>query len=149
MTTPSDGQNATLAELEAIGFRWERLRDVFPFGETYLSEGEYEHLVSRVLDSLPDLACKNLLIGLLDAQTCVLLEQLWVQGEKFEMGQASREFGTDAYVASNRLQIHSNLRHRYKLMPLNARTAMLNLPATEALIQRIATPLAVIPESVK
>jgi len=125
----------SIAALDSEGFMWERLRDYFPFGDISLGEGDYQRLVERILALLPSPDQKSTLLSLLDAQTCVLLEQVWVQQE--QAAQLGRQSEVDGYFISAWLQINRNFRHNLGLRDRDARGAMLKLPSGEMLADRI------------
>lgn len=150
-------------ELADQGFRWDRFREIFPFGATEYGEGRYQRLVSEVLKQLPNDRQREMLMALLDVQAAAFLEQAWVQNEFFEAEEdvrferACAEFSQEvdvhryrdaperrdppfmmaAHYASAWLQINDNLRGRYGLRSRGGRAAMLKLGAGEFLADRI------------
>lgn len=129
----------SVAALESEGFLWARFRDYFPFGDVSLREGNYQRLVDRILSLLPTAEEKATLLSLLDAQACVLLEQVWVQQEQAE---DSGKKSVDGHFITAWLQINSNFRHSLRLRDRDARSAMLKLPRGEMLADRIVQSLA-------
>ena len=128
----------SIASLESEGFIWARLRDYFPFGDTSLREGNYQRLVEKILSFLPSPQDKSTFLALLDAQACVLLEQVWVQQEQSPKETSS---SIDGHFISAWLQINSNFRHSLGLPDRDARGAMLKLKAGELLADRIVRPI--------
>lgn len=151
------------AEFAEKGFRWERFREIFPFGATEYGEGRYQRLVSEALKQLPDNRQREMLMALLDIQAAAFLEQTWVQNELFEaeeeirfekecadLSQKSGErryrdaperrdppFMMAAHYAAAWLQINDNLRLKYGLARCGGRAAMLGLGAGDFLADRI------------
>lgn len=150
-------------ELAEQGFRWERFREIFPFGATEYGEGRYQRLVSEALKQLPDDRQREMLMALLDVQAAAFLEQAWVQNELFEAEEDVRfekecaefsqrrgvrryrgaperpapPFLMAAHYAAAWLQINDNVRREYGLASRGGRTAMLNLGTGEFLADRI------------
>ena len=129
----------SIASLEADGFIWDRLRDYFPFGDVSLREGNYQRLLERILALLTKPEQQSILLSLLDAQACVLLEQVWVQQEQSE--RIGLKPSLDGHFISAWLQINSNFRHGLRLPDRDGRGAMLKLPAGEMLADRIVQSL--------
>lgn len=125
--------------LDQNGFKWEDFREIFPFGDISLREGNYQRLVSKCLSLLPSLEQKIRLLDLLDAQGSVFLEQCWVQNE-LTTGQES-PFQIHAHFALAWLQINSNLRHELDLPARDTRSAMLKLSLQETLAERLVVPV--------
>ena len=150
-------------ELAEQGFRWDRFREIFPFGATEYGEGRCQKLVSEALKQLPNDRQREMLMALLDVQAAAFLEQAWVQNEFFEAeedvrfekecAEFSRKVGVRRYrdaperrappfmmaahYASAWLQINDNLRGEYDLPRHGGRAAMLKLGAGECLADRI------------
>jgi len=122
--------------LEQDGFSWEAFRELFPFGAIELREARFERLATKVVSCLAADDEKSLFLDLLDAQTCVFLEQIFVQNEKMGKGDDS-PFVIHAHFALAWLQITSNIRTQFGLPQKNGRQAMLNLTAEETLFDRI------------
>lgn len=121
--------------LDKNGFQWSMFRDVFPFGDITLREGDFQKLVSRVIDYLNSDDDKELLLDMIDTQNCIFLEQVWLQNEKAET--ANKPFPMHGHIITAQLQITSNLRHKFELFDRNARNTMLNLDESVRLIERI------------
>jgi hypothetical protein len=117
--------------LERQGFSWAHFREMFPFGEISLGEGNYQRLVTKAVETCNTDAERALLLDLLDAQACVFLEQGWAFQEQLKnLGiQPPGDFG--AHIASNWLQVDSNIRGQIDLPRKDGRGAMLKLPCTE------------------
>ena len=125
--------------LERNGFSWAHLRDLFPFGEVSLREGNYDRLASKAVKCCKTDAERELLLNLLDAQASVFLEQVWVQNEQLDGGDPA-PFFIEAHFASAWLQINSNIRSEFGLPVKDGRAAMLNLSVTESLFDRMIVP---------
>lgn len=126
-----------MACLEAEGFAWGRFPDYFPFGDIGLGEGNYQRLVERVLSLLESPVQQVVLLSLLDAQACVRLEQVWVQGEQ----DPANALPIHGHILSAWLQINSNIRFALGLPYRDLRGAMLALPLGEMLADRIIQPV--------
>ena len=131
---------SALQSLESDGFRWERIRDYFPFGDVALREGNYQRLVQAALAAIKKPDEQQLLLDLLDAQACVFTEQVWVANEMAEKGGIPQPFSIEAHFSTAWLQINSNLRFEHRLQPRDARSAMLKLQPPETLASRIVHP---------
>lgn len=131
---------SALKSIEVDGFRWERLRDCFPFGDISLGEGNYQRLVQAALTSLKNSDEQQLLLDLLDAQACVFTEQVWVANEMAEKTGTPEPFSMEAHISTAWLQINSNLRFENRLQQRDARAAMLKLQPPETLAARIVRP---------
>lgn len=129
------GYDESIKALNENGFKWEDFRDIFPFGDISLREGNYQRLVSKCLELLPSLDHRIKLLDLLDTQGCVFLEQCWVQNE-LTPGQEN-PFQIHAHFALAWLQINSNLRHQFELPARDMRGAMLKLKLNENLAERM------------
>ena len=121
--------------LDKKGFSWDVLREIFPFGDISLREGNYQKLVEKVLSLLNDKDDKELLLDLLDTQNCIFLEQVWIQNEKSYAEE--KPFPVYGHFISAQLQINSNFRFQLGLRSRDARAVMLKLPETELLLDRI------------
>lgn len=128
---------SALKSLETDGFRWERIRDYFPFGDTALGEGNYQRLAEAALAAIKQPEERQLLLDLLDAQACVFTEQVWVANEMAEKSGSQKQLSGDANISTAWLQINNNLRSENRLQPRDARSAMLKLLPTETLASRI------------
>ncbi len=126
---------SALEMLDENGFSWDFLREIFPFGDIALREGNYQKLVLKVLALLETNEEKELLLDLLDTQNCVFLEQVWIQNEK-SPGE-DQPFPIHGHFITAQLQINSNIRWELGLERRDARTAMLNLPESELLLDRM------------
>jgi hypothetical protein len=131
---------SALKSLDDDGFRWDRIRDYFPFGDIALSEGNYQRLVQAALAAIKNSGEQQLLLDLLDAQACVFTEQVWVANEMAEKTGAPMPFLVEAHISNAWLQINSNLRFENRLQPRDARAAMLKLQPSETLAMRIVRP---------
>ena len=129
--------NESMASLEAEGFVWGRFPEYFPFGDIRLGEGNYQRLVERALSLLDNPEQQAVLLSLLDAQTCVRLEQIWVQGEQ----DPADALPVHGHILSAWLQINSNIRFALGLPDRDLRGAMLGLPRGEMLADRIIQPV--------
>ena len=118
------------------GFSWNCFRDHFPFGDVSLREGNFQKLVSVILETLNTNEEKELLLDLIDSQNAIFLEQIWIQNER-EDSQEERPFKVYGNLITAQLQITSNLRWQHHLSPRDARGAMLKLDKSEMLISRI------------
>ena len=126
---------SALEMLDENGFSWDVLREVFPFGDIALGEGNYQKLVLKVLGLLETKEEKELLLDLLDTQNCVFLEQVWIQND--ESPGEDKPFAIHSYVVTTQLQINSDIRWEFGLERRDARAAMLNLPESELLLDRM------------
>lgn len=100
--------------LETEVFVWARFREFFPLGDFSLRERRYLDILTKVLDGFKTYRERELLLDMLDIQTCVLLEQVWIQQE--QTGSEGRElFGGEAHFASSWLTLNSRLRRMYDL----------------------------------
>jgi hypothetical protein len=118
-------------EIESSGFKWEKVSEYFPVADYELREGNYEKLVTLCLEKLESPADKELLLDLLDAQSAVTLEQLWIQNEK---SVQSRERNVVAvHFVSAWLQINANLRYENNLVGRNMRQRMMSMGATDTI----------------
>ena len=123
--------------VEADGFLWGRFRDIFPFGDAYLREGNYSRLITCILDRLDSDSGRELLLDLIDTQHSVFLEQ--VGHLRIQSGDVSGEmFEMEAHLLSAQLEINSQLRNAYGLKSKNAGEMMyrLNFPE-ERLLNRM------------
>ena len=127
--------DSSMRQLERDGFSWKLFRDYFPFGDIGLREGSYQKLVVKILECLESDKERELLLDMLDAQNCVFLEQVWIQNENSE--GTEQPFPVEGHFITAQLQINSNLRYQYGLAKKDARQAMLNLPDSESLIDRL------------
>jgi hypothetical protein len=121
--------------LDENGFTWEKFRELFPFGDISLREGNFQRLVLKVLDFIEGTKEKTLLLDLLDTQNCVFLEQVWIQGEK-SAGE-DKPFSVYGHFISAQLQITSNIRREQGLKKRDPRAVMLKLPESELLLDRM------------
>ena len=126
----------SIAELETRGFSWNRFRDYFPFGDISLREGNFQKLLTRVLETLATDADKQILLDLVDTQNAVFLEQVWVQNEKADSPE-DRSFDAFGHFITAQLQITGNLRTTLNFSPRDIRRVMLNLGSEESLLNRI------------
>ena len=126
-----------MSVLEHDGFRWECLREYFPFGDIALREGDYQRLAKCALNKIQELNKKQLFLDLLDAQGCVFVEQVWVANELEEAAGRKAPFEIEAHFATAWLQINDNLRCEFGLASRGARSAMLALQPPETLVERI------------
>ena len=125
--------------LDTDGFSWDSFRELFPFGDISLREGNYQKLVTKVLGLLEDKQQQELLLDLLDTQLCVYLEQTWIQNEQYEREGEQGPF-IDGHWITGEMQINSNLRWQYDLRKRDSRAAMLKLPRGEMLLDRLLGP---------
>lgn len=124
--------------IQSKGFDWALFREYFPFGDISLREGNYQKLVTTALDALSEHEDRIQLIGLLDAQAAVFLEQAYVQNEAFEKLNPNVEpDGLEAHFASAWIQINSNLSYDYALPRRRLRSVMLELGKNETLADKI------------
>ena len=72
----------SLDDIETQGFSWNPFRGYFPFGDISLREGNFQKLLTRILESIATDADKQKLLDLVDTQNAVLLEQVWIQNDK-------------------------------------------------------------------
>lgn len=128
---------SALESLAVDGFRWELIRDYFPFGDIALRESNYQRLVEAALAAIKNPAEQELLLDLLDAQACVFTEQVWVANEMAAKAGTPKPFSIEAHFSTAWLQINSNLRFANFLQPRDTRTAMLKLQPPETLAGRI------------
>ncbi len=129
---------SSLRSIANEGFRWNRLREYFPFGDITLREGNYQRLTTAVLETLPDSTDREIFLALMDAQAAVFLEQVWVQNEQLQRCGEEGPFKIEGHFAAAWLQINDNLRHSYSLRTRNTRGAMLKLQPQETIADRIA-----------
>jgi hypothetical protein len=153
---PEDEMESILQE----GFDWRRIRDYFPFDDSWLSEGEYRRLLDTALKAITNPDDREALLDMLDLQYSVFLEQVALQdrilvriaGEKAEAEEAlgaasarrSRYHSIEDDVESaafgervmTYLQINSGYRRGTQMRRRSARSALLEtLPGT--LIDRL------------
>jgi hypothetical protein len=128
---------SALQSIQTDGFRWERFREYFPFGDVSLREGNYERLVQAALAAVKDGNMQQLLLDMLDAQACVFTEQVWVANEMAEKAGETEPFTIEAHFSTAWLQINDNLRFERSLQPRGARSVMLKLKPHETLALRI------------
>ena len=131
---------SALHSIHQDGFRWDRFRDYFPFGDVSLREGNYQRLVQAALAELHVEDERQLLLDLLDAQGCVFTKQVWVANEMAEKAGAVKPFTIEAHFSTAWLQINDNLRREHGLPARGARSAMLNLQPPETLAIRFTRP---------
>jgi len=62
---------AAINFIENKGFSWAKFRYLFPFGDVSLREGNYQNLVTKVLEQLGTSEQKELLLDMLDTQLCI------------------------------------------------------------------------------
>ena len=129
--------NESMACLETEGFVWGRFPEYFPFGNIGLGEGNYQRLVERALSLLDNPDQQAVQLSLLDAQTCVRLAQIWVQGEQ----NPADALPVHGHILSAWLQINSNIRFALGLPDRDSRGAMLALSRGEMLADRIVQPV--------
>ena len=128
----------SMRSIDDDGFRWDRLRTYFPFGDVELREGDYQRLLEKALSRLAPAHQKQLLLDLLDAQTCVFVEQLWVQNEQMQTAGMPPPFLGEAHFAMALLQINDNVRQEHQLPSRGTRAVMLALSPNEMLVSRMA-----------
>ncbi|MBB5349521.1 hypothetical protein JWG42_14040 [Desulfoprunum benzoelyticum] len=126
---------SAIQTLDENGFTWGILRELFPFGDINLREGNYQKLVMKVLGLLETPEEKELLLDLLDTQNCVFLEQVWIQNEK--SGEQEKPFPVHGHFITAQFQINSNIRWELRLKHRDPRGVMLKLPETELLLDRM------------
>ena len=126
---------SSLKTLDEQGFSWGMLRDLFPFGDISLREGNYQKLVNKALSLLESNEDKELLLNLLDTQNCVFLEQIWIQNEKSAGDE--KPFPVHGHLITAQLQINSNIRRELGLGCKDLRAVMLKLSESELLLDRV------------
>ena len=127
---------SAMLKLDTEGFSWGSFRDLFPFGDVSLFEGQYRKLVSKSLEKMRDKREQELLLDLLDTQLCVCLEQTWILNEQYERNGQKAPFD-DWDRLGNQLQINNYLRLEYDLRKRNSRAVMFQLQIGEMLLDRL------------
>jgi len=125
--------------VEAEGFKWELFQEYFPFGDEALGEGDYQRLLGFALLKLETDAQRQILLDLLDAQACVLTEQVWVIQEMTSKQHGSKQQQMSGHFPTAWLQINENFRREYGLELRRARDVMFKLGLTTTLIQKIVS----------
>ena len=129
-TNETDNNSEAPHPLESETFVWARFREYFPFGEVSLRERRYEDILTKVLEGFKTDRERTLLLDMLDIQTCVLLEQVWIQQEQTGSGGQGLFF-EETHVASSRLSRHTMLRETYHLpSKTSGRSVLLSVPKT-------------------
>jgi hypothetical protein len=132
-TIETDNNSEAAHPLESETFVWARFREYFPFGDVSLRERRYEDILSKVLDGFKTDRERTLLLDMLDIQTCVLLEQVWIQQEQTGSGGQGLFF-KETHIASSRLSCHSMLRQMYHLpSKTSGRSLLLSVQQTMTL----------------
>jgi hypothetical protein len=126
-----------IASVERDGFDWKLLREYFRFNDSWLSEGQYDTLVSACLRSIDAPDDQHALIDMLDLQYAVFLEQVAVQqrmlGHVDDDEASPIAFGERVMAY---LQINHNHRPDFGIGYRSARSALLETPPGH-LIQRL------------
>ena len=125
--------------IENKGFSWAKFRELFPFGDISIREGNYQKLVTKVLEQLGTSEQKELLLDMLDTQLCIFLEQVWIQNEQANDDE-NKPFPVEGHVITAQLQINSNMRWELSLRKRDARGMMLNLSEDKLLLDRMMVP---------
>ena len=127
--------------IETGGFPWNRFGEIFPFGDPYLREGNYEKLVALILKSLKSDAERELLLDLIDTQHSVFSEQ--ISHLRIQSGDSDRKmFEIEEHLLSAQLQINSNLRRDFGLGSKNAGSMLHDLKfPNEHLLDRMFAKL--------
>jgi hypothetical protein len=118
-----------LASVERDGFDWKLLREYFPFTDSWLSEGQYDKLVSACLRSIDEPDDQVAMLDMLDLQYAVFLEQVAVQermlGHEDDEEASPIAFGERVMAY---LQINHNHRPDFGVGYRSARSALLETP---------------------
>jgi hypothetical protein len=118
-----------IASVERDGFDWKLIREYFRFTDSWLSEGQYEQLLSACLRSIEAPDGQQALLDTLDLQYAVFLEQVAVQerqlGHKDDDEALPVAFG-ERVIAY--LQINHDYRPDLGIGYPSARTALLETP---------------------
>lgn len=118
-----------IASVQRDGFDWKLLREYFRFTDSWLSEGQYEQLLSACLRSIEAPDGQLALLDMLDLQYAVFLEQVAVQEQMLgheEDDEASPIAFGERVMAY--LQINHNHRPDFGIGYRSARSALLETP---------------------
>jgi len=130
------GSDAALEAIQKDGFDWRLVREYFRFTDDWMSEGEYDELLSAALASIADDAGKDVLLDMLDLQYAVFLEQVALQERMIgEVACEERSVAFGERVMAY-LQINSNNRPATSNFRKSARTALFEIEPGQ-MIQRL------------
>lgn len=102
--------NEALEAIQKDGFDWRLIREYFRFTDDWMSEGEYDELLSAALASIADDAGKDVLLDMLDLQYAIFLEQVALQ--KRMIGKVACEEKSVAF--GERVMAYLELNSQYR-----------------------------------
>jgi hypothetical protein len=79
-----DNPQEAIEELRSNGFDWALLHDIFRYDDRWLSEGQYEELLTLALASISSDKGRSVLLKILDLQYVCLLENESLRGGMLE-----------------------------------------------------------------
>lgn len=125
-----------MAAIEHDGFNWRLSRDYFRFTDSWLSESEYDRLLSVALRSIKVETNQNALLDMLDLQYAAFLEQVAIQERILDKDACIEESVAFGERVMAYLQINSNHRPISAPSQKSARTALFDIPPGQ-LINRL------------